>query len=120
MLKACEQLFNTKKIELYGAGRTDAGVHALGQVAHLDVPTQMHAETMAGRLNEILPYDIHVLTLEKCDAAFHARHNAVDQKLCVHHFTAALGLLQTLCLVGKGRSVGLQNAGSRYYTQRIS
>ena len=65
------------KIELYGAGRTDAGVHALGQVAHLDVPTQMHAETMVGRLNEMLPYDIHILTLEKCDAGFHARYNAV-------------------------------------------
>jgi tRNA pseudouridine38-40 synthase len=77
MLKACQQLFNTKKIELYGAGRTDAGVHALGQVAHLDVPTQMHAETMVGRLNEILPYDIHIVTLERCDAGFHARHNAV-------------------------------------------
>jgi len=77
MLKACRQLFNTKKIELYGAGRTDAGVHALGQVAHLDVPTQMHAETIVGRLNDILPCDIHVVTLEKCDARFHARHNAV-------------------------------------------
>jgi len=79
MLKACQQLFNTKKIELYGAGRTDAGVHALGQVAHLDVPTQMHAATMIGRLNEILPYDIHVVTLEKCDAGFHARYTAVTR-----------------------------------------
>lgn len=77
MLTACQQLFNTKKIELYGAGRTDAGVHALGQVAHLDVPTQMHAETLAGRINELLPYDIHVLKAEKCDAGFHARHSAV-------------------------------------------
>jgi len=77
LLNACELLFNTKRIELYGAGRTDAGVHALGQVAHLDVPTQMHAETIHGRLNEILPYDIHILTMEKCDPIFHARHNAV-------------------------------------------
>jgi tRNA pseudouridine38-40 synthase len=77
MLNACQELFNTKKIELYGAGRTDAGVHALGQVAHLDVPTQMHAETMVGRLNEILPYDIHIVTLEKCEDTFHARYNAV-------------------------------------------
>jgi tRNA pseudouridine38-40 synthase len=77
MLNACQQLFNTKKIELYGAGRTDTGVHALGQVAHLDVPTQMYAETVLGRLNELLPYDIHVVTLEKCDAAFHARHSAM-------------------------------------------
>ena len=77
MLKACQELFITKKIELYGAGRTDAGVHALGQVAHLDVPTQMHTETIMGRLNEMLPYDIHVLTLDQCDAGFHARYNAV-------------------------------------------
>jgi tRNA pseudouridine38-40 synthase len=74
---ACEQIGNTKRIELYGAGRTDAGVHALGQVAHLEIPTQMHAETLKGRLNEILPYDIHVITLEKCDPSFHARHDAV-------------------------------------------
>ena len=66
-----------KKIELYGAGRTDAGVHALGQVAHLDVPTEMHAKTLLVRLNEILPYDINVLKLEKCDDGFHARYNAV-------------------------------------------
>jgi tRNA pseudouridine38-40 synthase len=77
MLKACQQLFNTKKIELYGAGRTDAGVHALGQVAHLDVPTQMHPETIPERLNAILPYDIHALEAVSCDARFHARHSAV-------------------------------------------
>ncbi len=68
MLQACQKLFDTKKIELYGAGRTDAGVHALGQVAHLDVPTEMHAKTILVRLNEILPYDINILKLEKCDA----------------------------------------------------
>jgi tRNA pseudouridine38-40 synthase len=77
MLLACEKLFDTKKIELYGAGRTDAGVHALGQVAHLDVATPIRPETLLVRLNEILPYDINVLKLEKCDDTFHARHNAV-------------------------------------------
>jgi tRNA pseudouridine38-40 synthase len=77
LIKAAEQLFNTRKIELYGAGRTDAGVHALGQVAHLDAPTQMHAATMAGRLNDLLPFDIHILNVEKCDDRFHARHSAV-------------------------------------------
>ena len=62
---------------MYGAGRTDAGVHALGQVAHLDVVTHIRPETLLVRLNEILPYDINVLKLEKCDETFHARHNAV-------------------------------------------
>lgn len=77
MLNACEKLFNTKRIELYGAGRTDAGVHATGQVAHLDVPTQMHAANVADRLNELLPQDIHVIRCEGCKPSFHARHNAV-------------------------------------------
>jgi tRNA pseudouridine38-40 synthase len=77
MLAACQKIFDTKHIELYGAGRTDAGVHALGQVAHLDVSTEIHAKTIMVRLNEILPYDIHVLKLEKCDAGFHARYHAV-------------------------------------------
>jgi tRNA pseudouridine38-40 synthase len=77
MLSACRQLFNTKKIEIYGAGRTDAGVHALGQVAHLDVPTQMHPETIRERLNAVLPYDIHLLEAASCDPRFHARHSAI-------------------------------------------
>jgi len=77
MIKACQKLFATKKIELYGSGRTDAGVHALGQVAHLDVPVEMHSRTLLTRLNEILPHDINILKVEKCDAGFHARHSAV-------------------------------------------
>jgi tRNA pseudouridine38-40 synthase len=77
MLNACQELFNTKKIELYGAGRTDAGVHALGQAAHLDVSTQMHPPAIMQRLNAILPYDIHILNAEACDAGFHARYSAV-------------------------------------------
>jgi tRNA pseudouridine38-40 synthase len=68
---------DTRKIELYGSGRTDAGVHALGQVAHLDVQTEIQAKTILVRLNEILPYDIHVLALQKCDPEFHARYSAV-------------------------------------------
>lgn len=75
--KVCESVFNTAKIELYGAGRTDAGVHALGQVAHLDVPTQMPPEKVTVRLNELLPYDIHILKTELCADRFHARHDAV-------------------------------------------
>ncbi|MBN2814641.1 MAG: tRNA pseudouridine(38-40) synthase TruA [Bacteroidales bacterium] len=76
LIGACIQLFNTEKIELYGAGRTDTGVHALGMVAHLDVPTQMHPENITPRLNDLLPYDINIMATEKCDAAFHARHSA--------------------------------------------
>jgi tRNA pseudouridine38-40 synthase len=77
IINACQELFNSKRIEVYGPGRTDAGVHALGQVAHLEAPTQMHAQDIAARLNDVLPYDIHILLVEKCDETFHARHSAV-------------------------------------------
>jgi tRNA pseudouridine38-40 synthase len=63
--------------ELYGSGRTDAGVHALRQVAHLDVSTTLPPETMRRRINDALPHDINILIIEKVRHTFHARHNAV-------------------------------------------
>ena len=65
------------RFELYGSGRTDAGVHALEQVAHLDIITNMPAETLRRQINEGLPSDIHVLRLELAQRKFHARHDAV-------------------------------------------
>ena len=54
----------TKKFELYGSGRTDAGVHALAQVAHLDIINSLPADTLLRRLNDGLPSDINILSLE--------------------------------------------------------
>ena len=69
----------TKKsdFEIYGSGRTDAGVHALGQVAHLDVETRMAPERLRLALNDLLPADIHVLSVKHAPPRFHARHDAV-------------------------------------------
>jgi tRNA pseudouridine38-40 synthase len=63
---------------MQGAGRTDAGVHALGQVTHLKVTSQVrHApEVIKRRLNDLLPADIVVLDIERADRSFHARHDA--------------------------------------------
>ncbi len=66
-----------RQFELYGSGRTDAGVHALEQVAHLDIITPMPAETLRRRLNEALPSDIHLLKVELALRKFHARHDAL-------------------------------------------
>jgi tRNA pseudouridine38-40 synthase len=66
-----------QKFELYGSGRTDAGVHALEQVAHLDIITNVPAETLRRRVNDGLPSDIHVLNLELAQRKFHARHDAI-------------------------------------------
>jgi tRNA pseudouridine38-40 synthase len=65
--------------ETYGSGRTDAGVHALGQVAHLDLETRLPPETLRRSLNDELPADIHVLAIEKTTRQFHARHHATGR-----------------------------------------
>ncbi len=67
------------RFELYGSGRTDAGVHALAQVAHLDIASTMPADLLRRRLNETLPTDIQVLRIEPVRHRFHARHDAVGR-----------------------------------------
>ena len=59
--RAVRTVTGRKDFELYGSGRTDAGVHALAQVAHLDVSTPPAAETLRRRLNDELPADINIL-----------------------------------------------------------
>jgi tRNA pseudouridine38-40 synthase len=65
--------------ELYGAGRTDAGVHALAQVAHLELYTRLDPEELRRRVNDELPADIHVRRAESVPHRFHARHDAVSR-----------------------------------------
>src|SRR5437667_1676262 len=69
-----------KDFELYGSGRTDAGVHAAAQVAHLDVVTPLPAESLRRRVNDELPADINILRLEAVARRFHARHDAVARR----------------------------------------
>src|SRR6201985_30364 len=59
--RAVREVTGRKDFELYGSGRTDAGVHALAQVAHLDVVTTLPPETLRRRLNDELPADINIL-----------------------------------------------------------
>jgi len=66
-----------RQFELYGSGRTDAGVHALEQTAHLDIITNLPAETLRRRINDELPSDINLLHIELMRRKFHARHDAV-------------------------------------------
>jgi tRNA pseudouridine38-40 synthase len=78
--RAARTVTGRADFELYGAGRTDAGVHAAGQVAHLDVSTTLPAESLRRRLNDELPADINVLRAEQVPHRFHARHNAVGRR----------------------------------------
>jgi len=76
LIKSCEKIFGKDFIDLQGSGRTDSGVHALCQVAHLDVNTVLAPEIIKLKLNDLLPHDINILEVEKSDKTFHARHSA--------------------------------------------
>jgi tRNA pseudouridine38-40 synthase len=79
--RVADELFGVP-VDLQGAGRTDAGVHAVGQVAHLKVRKprgKMAAAQILRELNDRLPSSIAVLELEEVPASFHARHDAVSR-----------------------------------------
>ncbi len=65
--------------ELGGSGRTDAGVHALAQVAHLRLAKAVDPEPFRREVNDRLPADIHVLSLASVPDRFHSRHDAVSR-----------------------------------------
>jgi tRNA pseudouridine38-40 synthase len=77
--RAIRTAFRPREFELYGAGRTDAGVHALAQVAHLDLYTSLAPEPLRRKLNDELPADIHIIAADKAPHRFHARHDAVSR-----------------------------------------
>jgi tRNA pseudouridine38-40 synthase len=77
--RAIQEVTRASRFELYGSGRTDAGVHALAQVAHLDLDTTLPPDQLRRRLNESLPSDIVILRVEKAHTRFHARHDAVGR-----------------------------------------
>jgi tRNA pseudouridine38-40 synthase len=77
--KAARELFS-EKVEIYGAGRTDAGVHALGQVAHLKAPklrANITPKQIRFGFNDVLPHDINIIRVSNAPDSFHARHDAV-------------------------------------------
>jgi tRNA pseudouridine38-40 synthase len=76
LARAASELFG-EEVSLGGAGRTDAGVHALAQVAHLKVRATKTEREIEHGLNDRLPFDVNVLTVEPVAATFHARHDAL-------------------------------------------
>jgi tRNA pseudouridine38-40 synthase len=77
--RAVREVTGVRDFELYGAGRTDAGVHALAQVAHLDIRTNVPPASLLRRVNDELPADINILRVEPAPHRFHARHTAVSR-----------------------------------------
>ena len=77
--RAVREVARRREFELYGSGRTDAGVHALAQVAHLELYTELPPESLRRKINDELPADIHIRAVEKVPHRFHARHDAVSR-----------------------------------------
>jgi tRNA pseudouridine38-40 synthase len=65
-----------EKIDLLGSGRTDAGVHALGQVAHFKTKSRLDVQTVQRALNSLLPSDMVIQRVEEVGEDFHARRSS--------------------------------------------
>lgn len=77
-----------EETELFGASRTDAGVHALGQVAHFETNSKIGADKFYYAINEFLPDNIKVLSSCAVDENFHARFS-VKHKTYLYKFYAS-------------------------------
>jgi tRNA pseudouridine38-40 synthase len=78
LLRCARELFGVA-VDVQGSGRTDAGVHAIGQVAHLETPKSLPEERIVHGLNDLLPPDINILDVCRADDRFHARHHAAGR-----------------------------------------
>ncbi len=75
------EAFSSEKVTVFGAGRTDAGVHALGQVAHFDLVRETPAHTVREALNHYLrPVAAVILDAAPVDDDFHARFSAIGRR----------------------------------------
>jgi tRNA pseudouridine38-40 synthase len=73
--RLCEE-----RVPVFGAGRTDAGVHARGQAAGIRVPDRWTAQSIRRSLNAILPEDVWVVASYEMQPAFHARYSATGRR----------------------------------------
>lgn len=79
-----------REVEVIGAGRTDAGVHARGMTANVNLETELGAEEIRDYLNRYLPDDIAVREVKEASPRFHARYNATGKTYCYTCFDGAV------------------------------
>ena len=95
ILEETIRLITCEKVTVIGSGRTDAGVHALNQVASFKSDTRLPAEILYRGINGLLPRDIVVKSLEEAAAGFHAQHDARGKvyvyRICNKRLRPALG-----------------------------
>jgi tRNA pseudouridine38-40 synthase len=76
LLDTCRELLGDREIDIQGAGRTDTGVHALGQVASLRCRVGLQPTSFLTELDRALPQDLAVVGIREALRSFHARHDA--------------------------------------------
>ena len=79
LLKAAAEIFKDPNVDIQGSGRTDSGVHAICQIAHLEAKTMLAPEIIKLKFNDLLPYDLNLLEVQKANPKFHARHDALSR-----------------------------------------
>jgi tRNA pseudouridine38-40 synthase len=79
MIEEKLKLLTGEGVRLIGSGRTDAGAHAFGQVAHFKVENRMDAGTIQKALNSLLPPDIVIKKVEEVEESFHARKSCISK-----------------------------------------
>ncbi len=77
-------------VEIQGSGRTDAGVHAWGQVANFHCNTELSCEEILDYMNRYLPEDIGVIRVEQVPERFHSRLNAKGKIYCYRVMTGCI------------------------------
>lgn len=87
-LETCLTKILGEQIEISGSGRTDAGVHALGQVANFHCESSMPCDEILTQLRRYLPEDIGIYACKDCSPRFHARLNALEKTYCYRIFNS--------------------------------
>ena len=90
-LEQCFSTMTTEQIRVHGAGRTDAGVHAHGMVAHFNCASEISCEILLHGANSMLPGSIRILDVKEENASFHARYAATGKK---YHYAIYTGKIQ--------------------------
>ncbi|MDW7773453.1 MAG: tRNA pseudouridine(38-40) synthase TruA [Desulfobulbaceae bacterium] len=91
-LEKCLQVMLATDITLHGAGRTDAGVHALGMVANFQTTSTIPCSGLLRGLNSMLPRDIRILEVDEAPLDFHSRYSATGKSYRYDIFTGEIQL----------------------------
>lgn len=117
LIKAAEEIFTNQRFDIQGSGRTDSGVHAICQVAHLDVKTMLAPEIIKIKFNDLLPFDINILEIEKANPQFHSRHDAISRSYVfqISKRRTAFGKNYVWWIKDKLNFESMQNAANEFF-----